>query len=99
MSTTTSKAAAALGRVKSPAKTKAARQNGQLGGRPRKDEVLARWYETDYAGQQTRELVRTVRGAYLVAINGRINDARSTLPVEKARELWDDAAYQTGERP
>lgn len=40
MNTSTSKAAAALGRVKSPAKTAAARANGLLGGRPQKPIAL-----------------------------------------------------------
>ena len=36
-------AAVALGRIKSAAKSKAARDNGKLGGRPRKPKRVARW--------------------------------------------------------
>lgn len=39
MSTNTSKAAAALGRVSTPAKAAAARQNGQKGGRPARNAI------------------------------------------------------------
>lgn len=52
--TAISKAAAALGRVSSPAKTAAARQNGKLGGRPTsilRSRSLDRW-----PGDTAREL-------------------------------------------
>lgn len=94
--TNTSKAAAALGSIKTPAKAAAARANGAKGGRPRKDEVLARWYERN---GECRELVRTTRGKLLVAVNGGIRDARATLDHDTARELWDEAPYQIGPRP
>ena len=92
---TISKAAAKLGSITTEAKAAAARENGTKGGRPRKDEVLARWYQHG----ECRELVRTTRGKLLVAVNGAIPDARATLDYDTARELWDAAPYQEGPRP
>ncbi len=62
-----------------------------------KTETLARKYVIAN-GQETRELVRT-DGIYHIARNGRIEDARDQLTPEQAREWYDHAAYQIGERP
>lgn len=94
-----SDAAAAMGRVKSPAKAKAARENGAKGGRPRQDTVLARTYEVSRAGQIEVGLVRTIRGDLLYTVNGQVNNARAFVQLEDARTFWDAAAYQEGPRP
>lgn len=93
-----SRAAAALGSRKTEAKAKAARENGAKGGRPRQDEVLARTYVISN-GQQCEELLRTVRGTYLIAVNGGIPDARQTLSLADAQAWYDDAGIQVGDRP
>lgn len=94
-----SDAAAAMGRVKSPAKTTAARSNGAKGGRPRQDTILARAYEVTRAGQIEMALVRTLKGNLLYAVNGRVNNARAFVGLDDARTFWDAAPYQEGPRP
>lgn len=100
------KAAVQLGRlggkVTTAAKAGAARENGAKGGRPRKDEVLARSYGALAPGAgptSACELVRTTRGKYLVLVDGRVMDARDEWTIESAQRWYDEAGYQLGDRP
>lgn len=100
------KAAQQLGRlggsVSTEVKAAAARENGSKGGRPRKDEVLARTYGNAAKGAGPTsccELVRNTRGKYLLSVDGRVTDARDELSLETAQEWYDKAAYQIGSRP
>ncbi len=86
------------GKVTSEAKTAAVRENGAKGGRPRKDETLACTYVRGN-GQECHELVRSVAGKYLITVNGRVLDARNTLPLSDAQEWYDNAGYQLASRP
>lgn len=78
----TSKAAAALGSVRSAAKTEAARKNGQLGGRPR---ALYRVYairEAVFGGAKTKVLGEQIGGDIWGRAAAEEVAAKSGIPCE-----------------